>query len=100
MRYLLNKSGKIPRGRIFFSISISCRGSIRSTLRPFGPEPFGPERLDLSSPKVSSTCLKAEGLKAEGLSTGEKKVPRPGCFRQAQALSLPKGARRRLNGEL
>jgi len=34
-----------------------CRGSIRSTLRPFGPEPFGPE-------------LKAEGLKAEGLSTG------------------------------
>jgi len=40
-----------------------CRGSIRSALRPFGPEPFGPERLDMSS----STCLKAEGLKAEGL---------------------------------
>jgi hypothetical protein len=52
---------------IFLSTFLSCRGSIRSTLRPFGPEPFGPE---LKAEGLKAEGLKAEGLKAEGLSTG------------------------------
>ena len=55
LMYLLNKSGEIPRGRILFSVSISCRGSIYPPASPEGeadggqvePLRFG---LDKSSP--------------------------------------------------